>query len=171
MATIARSVVMSVALALSTATATAQTDDRPLRAAYCIGVFEEQIAANKAQPPTFSFCEQWQSKGFASQAACNAQGQRIGISGLQSQLDLYKQYLSVHLRIMSPYAKAQVAIRQKQGGLDARAMRGRELTPQEKECLRVCKGKEVSSCVAGCYDREHPTDASVMRCGGDALPF
>jgi hypothetical protein len=169
--TIARSVVMSLAVALSITSANAQTDDRPLRAAYCIGVFEEQIAANKAQPPTFSFCEQWQSKGFASQGACNAQGQRIGITGLQSQLELYKQYLSIHLRTMSPYAKAQVAIRQKQGGLDTRAMRGRELTEQEKECLRACKGKEVSSCVAGCYDREHPTDASVVRCGGDALPF
>jgi hypothetical protein len=170
-ATVARSVVMSLALALSIASANAQTDDRPLRAAYCVGVFEEQIAANKAQPQTFSFCEQWQSKGFASQAVCNAQGQRIGISGLQSQLDIYKQYLSIHLRTMSPYAKAQVAVRQKQGGLDTRAMRGRELTPQEKDCLRACKGKEVSSCVAGCYDREHPTDASVMRCGSETLPF
>ena len=164
-----RCVVLPVALALSVVTAVArtaaETDDRPLRAAYCVGVFEAQIAANKAQPPSFSYCEQWQSKGFPSQAACNAQGQRIGLSSFQSHLDLYTQYLSVHLRTMSPYAKAQVAVRQKQGGLDTRAMRKREATAQEKKCIGACPGKEVSSCVAGCYDREHPTDASVIRCG------
>src|SRR5262245_40849988 len=93
------------------APALAETEDRPLRAAYCIGVLEEQVASNKAQPPSFAFCQQWQAKGFASQDACNARGQKIALAGLESQLNLYKQYLALHLRTLSPYASAQTGVR------------------------------------------------------------
>lgn len=163
-------IAIPMSLVLGVGAAAAETEDRPLRAAYCIGVIEEQIAANKAQPPAFAVCQQWQAKKFASQDACNAAGQRVALSSLESQLNVYKQYLALRLRALSPYATAQTGIRQKQGALDTRAMRARAPTPQEQQCIAACKGKNASSCVAGCYDREHPTDASVIRCGSDA-PF
>ena len=84
-------------------------------------------------------------------AGClHARGQHIALSGLESQLAVYKQYLALRLRTLSPYATAQTGIRQKQGGLDTRSMRARAPTPQEQQCIGACKGKDASSCVAGC---------------------
>jgi hypothetical protein len=81
-------------------TASAQTNDLILRAAYCVGVLGEQIAANKAQAPNLGIiCSDWQGKGFASEAACETPLQQRAISDLEWELSRYRQYLadaSVH---------------------------------------------------------------------------
>ena len=162
----------SLALAVSTATASAQTNDLTLRAAYCVGVLAEQLAANAAQPPRFaSICAQWQSKGFASEGACVAETQRFMLADLRGQLDRYRQYLRVQSLTMSPGATAQVAILKNKGLLDTRAYRARDPSPQEVGCFNGCAGGGGwESCIERCMDMD-PTVANIRRCGSDVLPF
>ena len=95
--------VATLSLTLASSRLAAETEDRPLMAAYCIGVVDQQIAA------TVAAAEVRGLRGMAVErlrlARClHAPGQHLAFSGLSPQLAVYKQYLALRLRTLSPYA-------------------------------------------------------------------
>ena len=150
----------------------------PMQVRFAIGLAllvtapEEQVAANKAQPPNLgTICSDWQGKGFASEAACVAPLQQRAISDLEWELSRYRQYLQVQSLTMSSGVSAQILVLRKKGVLDTRAFRTRDPPPEEVQCFNSCAGDDGwATCINHCMEMD-PTGASIMRCGSDVLPF